>query len=166
MDAVADQYADATHNCWAFVAGPPGSTAHVGMSDAGEPQGTAGRPMLTALLHGGVGEIVAVVTRYYGGVKLGKGGLGRAYSGSVQAALESLPVVERVLRTEVGLEFEYAFVDPVLQSLDEVEALRIDEEYGVAVRFRVAVPEDRLEGLRQRFAEITAGAGSFRPEPD
>jgi len=81
VQSIREEFPDATHHCWAFVAGPPASTTHIGMSDDGEPGGTAGRPMLTALLHGGAGEIVAVCTRYYGGVKLGTGGLSRAYSG-------------------------------------------------------------------------------------
>src|SRR5690606_17190774 len=91
IDDVRAGFPDATHNCWAFLAGPPGSTAHVGFSDAGEPHGTAGRPMLDVLLHSGIGEVAAVVTRYYGGVKLGKGGLVRAYGGAVQHALATLP---------------------------------------------------------------------------
>lgn len=72
---VKDEFPDATHNCWAFVVGPPGSTSHVGLSDNGEPHNTAGKPMLNTLLHSGVGEIVAVCSRYYGGVKLGTGGV-------------------------------------------------------------------------------------------
>ena len=67
--AVADEFRDATHNCWAYVVGPPGDTGRIGMSDAGEPHGTAGRPMLNALLHAPVGDVVAVVTRYYGGTQ-------------------------------------------------------------------------------------------------
>ncbi len=90
------EFPDATHNCWAFVAGPPGSTSRIGMSDAGEPHGTAGRPMLTVLLHSGVGDIAAIVTRYYGGTKLGTGGLVKAYGGAVQLALATLPLTERV----------------------------------------------------------------------
>ncbi len=93
---VSREFGDASHNCWAYVVGPPGNTAQVGMSDDGEPHGTAGRPMLTVLLHSGVGEIVAVVTRYFGGTLLGKGGLVKAYSGGVQYALETLPLGERV----------------------------------------------------------------------
>jgi Uncharacterized protein family UPF0029 len=85
------EFPDATHNCWAYVVGAPGSTDRVGMSDDGEPHGTAGRPMLTVLLHSGVGEIAAVVTRYYGGTKLGTGGLVKAYSGAVQEALAGMP---------------------------------------------------------------------------
>ena len=88
---VGAEFADATHNCWAYVIGPPGDTARIGMSDAGEPHGTAGRPMLSALLYSGVGDVVAVVTRYYGGTKLGTGGLVRAYGGGVQQALATLP---------------------------------------------------------------------------
>src|SRR5690349_3350547 len=93
---VREEFPDATHNCWAYVAGPPGSTAQVGMSDDGEPHGTAGRPMLTVLLHSGVGDICAVVTRYFGGTLLGTGGLVKAYSGGVQLALVDLPTIERV----------------------------------------------------------------------
>ena len=111
IDSIREEFPDATHNCWAFAAGPPGDTAAIGMSDDGEPHGTAGRPMLTALLHGGVGEIAAVVTRYFGGTKLGTGGLVRAYTSSVQQALESLPTRERVDRTTLEVEIDYAHVD-------------------------------------------------------
>ena len=86
-----EEFADASHNCWAYVIGPPGSTSHIGMSDDGEPHGTAGKPMLTVLLHSGVGNICAVVTRYFGGTLLGKGGLVKAYSGGIKLALEDLP---------------------------------------------------------------------------
>lgn len=81
IDSIRAEHDQATHNCWAYVAGEPGSTAQIGASDDGEPKGTAGRPMLTVLLHCGVGEIAAVVTRYFGGILLGTGGLVRAYQG-------------------------------------------------------------------------------------
>lgn len=91
---VSAEMTDATHHCWAFVAGPPGSTNQIGLSDDGEPHGTAGRPMLTVLMHSDVGEAVAIVTRYNGGVKLGTGGLARAYSGTVQLAQSTMPRAE------------------------------------------------------------------------
>lgn len=72
---IRDELPDATHHCWAFVAGSPGSTTHIGLSDAGEPKGTAGRPILTVLLYSGIGEVVAVSSRWFGGTKLGTGGL-------------------------------------------------------------------------------------------
>ncbi len=80
VEVIKREMSDATHHCWAYVAGPPGSTARVGASDAGEPRGTAGRPMLNVLLHGGIGEVVAVTSRWFGGTKLGTGGLARLIS--------------------------------------------------------------------------------------
>ena len=91
ISRVREEFPDANHNCWAYVVGPPGSTGMAGLSDDGEPHGTAGRPMLTALLHGNVGDVAVVVTRYFGGTLLGKGGLVRAYTGCVQQGLEHLP---------------------------------------------------------------------------
>lgn len=154
------EFPDATHHCWAFVAGPPGSTAHIGMSDDGEPHGTAGRPMLTALLHSDVGEIVAVCTRYYGGVKLGTGGLSRAYSGGVVSALATLPTEERVDRVEVDVAVGYPEVDAVQRLIAEMELPVIDEHFAGDVRYRLGVPIDELDALRLRIADLTRGAGT------
>lgn len=164
IDRVRAEFEDATHNCWAFVAGPPGSTTEVGMSDDGEPQGTAGRPMLEALLHSGVGEIGAVVTRYFGGVKLGKGGLQRAYSGGVQRALESLTTMERVHRSVVWVAVEYSERDPMVRTAERMDAVLLDEEYGAGVRLRIAVPSQRLGQFRHAVAEVTGGTGRIEPE--
>jgi uncharacterized YigZ family protein len=151
------EFADATHNCWAYVAGAPGSTSRIGMSDAGEPHGTAGRPMLTVLLHGGVGEVAAVVTRYYGGVKLGTGGLVRAYGGAVQHALETLPRAERVEYAELTLAIGYPSVSAVQLLLPAHEAEVTDQKYGTDVRYRVRVPRPRLEALRDALMDATRG---------
>lgn len=85
------EHPSANHNCWAHIAGSPDDTQNRGCSDDGEPKGTAGRPMLTVLEHSGLGDITVVVTRYFGGIKLGTGGLARAYSQAVREGLESLP---------------------------------------------------------------------------
>ena len=151
------EFPDATHNCWAFVAGPPGSTSHVGLSDDGEPHGTAGRPMLTVLLHSGVGEIAAVVTRYFGGIKLGTGGLARAYSSSVQLALETMPRAERVDWVELTIEIGYASVSAVQQLLPRHEAELVAEEYGTVVSFRVRAPLLRVPALRAALGDATRG---------
>ena len=159
VERIRDEFPDATHHCWAFVAGPPGSTAHMGMSDDGEPHGTAGRPMLTSLLHGGVGEIVAVCARYYGGIKLGTGGLGRAYASGVKRALEALPTEERVDRIPVRVTVSYADVDALQRLAEEMEVVVEGEEYGAEVRYVCAVPVSDLEDFRLRVAEMTRGAG-------
>jgi len=159
VERIREELPDATHHCWAFVAGPPGSTTHIGMSDDGEPHGTAGRPMLTSLLHGGVGEIVAVCARYYGGVKLGTGGLGRAYAGGVKLALEGLPTEERVERVPVRVTVGYAEVDALQRMAEEMDVVVEGEQYGVDVRYDCAVPVSSLEDFRHRVAEMTRGAG-------
>jgi uncharacterized YigZ family protein len=157
VDEVRAEMPDATHHCWAFVAGPPGSTAQIGMSDDGEPHGTAGRPMLTALLHGAVGEIAVVCTRYFGGVKLGTGGLSRAYADAVKLALESIPVVEKVERVHVTVTVGYAEVDGLRRLVAEREALVEDEQYGEEVRYRLAVPAPALAAFKEALAELSQG---------
>ncbi len=161
--AVREEFPDATHNCWAFVAGPPGSTTHIGMSDDGEPHGTAGKPMLTALLHSEVGEIVVVCSRWFGGVKLGTGGLSRAYSGGVRLALESLPTEERVDRVRVQVTVGYAEVAALQRVAAELEVLVEAEEYGADVRYVCAVPEPALEGFRRAVSDLTRGEGGVQP---
>jgi uncharacterized YigZ family protein len=155
------EFPDATHNCWAFVAGPPGSTSRIGMSDAGEPHGTAGRPMLTVLLHSGVGEIAAIVTRYYGGTKLGTGGLVKAYGGAVQLALATLPLAERVDFVEIAVSIGYPSITVFQQSLAPFEAEVLEQEYGVDVRYRMRMPRQHLAGFRATMADATRGEASI-----
>lgn len=85
------KYPDARHHCWAYLLGNPHSPASVAMSDDGEPSGTAGKPILNVLQHTNIGNIMVVVVRYFGGIKLGAGGLVRAYSSATQQVIESLP---------------------------------------------------------------------------
>jgi uncharacterized YigZ family protein len=155
---IREDFPDATHNCWAFVAGAPGSTTHIGMSDDGEPHGTAGRPMLTTLLHADVGEIVAVCTRYFGGVKLGTGGLSRAYSGGVSLALESMPTEEKVERVRVLVTIQYPDIDTVQRLMTDADIVVYDEEYGVDVRYTCGVPVNALDDFRAGLANLTAGS--------
>ena len=159
VDSVRELFPDATHHCWAFGAGPPGSTAHIGMSDDGEPHGTAGRPMLTVLLHSGVGEVVTVCTRYFGGVKLGTGGLSRAYAGGVKLLLQTLPTELKIKRVHVSVRVAYPHVESLQRLLDDLEVVVEHEEYGEEVRYQIAVPAMTLETLREQLAQLTSGEG-------
>ena len=149
----------ATHYCWAYNAGEPGSTAQVGMSDAGEPHGTAGRPMLHTLLHSGVGEVVVVCARYYGGVKLGKGGLARAYAGGVKRVLEVCPTVEKVEGRAVVVTVAYDAVRRVDRVLEELGATVNERTFGEDVHYRILCPSHRMEDLALAIAEVTGGRG-------
>jgi uncharacterized YigZ family protein len=151
------EFADASHSCWAYVVGAPGSTAQIGMSDDGEPHGTAGRPMLTVLLHSGVGDLCAVVTRYFGGTLLGKGGLVKAYSGGVQAALETLPLLEKVPKAAVTVLFDYANVSTLQRLLPEFEAALLSEEYATDVAYEIALPVEKLTAFTTAVTELTNG---------
>lgn len=154
---VSAEFPDATHNCWAYLVGPPGSTAQIGMSDDGEPHGTAGRPMLHVLLHSDVGDVAAVVTRYYGGQKLGTGGLARAYSGGVQLALTTLPRSERVELVPMRLVIDYAHVSAVQLLLGTMEAEIVAQDYLERVSYELRLPRSRVEALRQGVLDASRG---------
>jgi uncharacterized YigZ family protein len=163
VDDLRREFADATHNCWAYVVGPPGDTGRVGMSDDGEPHGTAGRPMLTMLLHSGVGDVAAVVTRYYGGTKLGTGGLVRAYSSGVQKALATMPRGEHVEWTTIQIVVSYAAVSAMQQIFPTFEVEVIAEAYEADVRYEVRLPGASVEGLRAAVLDATRGQARITP---
>jgi len=159
--AVAAEFGGATHNCWAYVIGPPGDTGRIGMSDAGEPHGTAGRPMLNALLHAPVGDIVAVVTRYYGGTRLGTGGLVRAYGGGVQAALATLPVTERIEYVPLVVTIDYARLTAVQQLCAEHEAEILEQTFAAQVHVTLRVPDGNVGRFRAAVLDATRGQARF-----
>ena len=151
-------YADATHNCWAFCAGPPADTARIACSDDGEPHGTAGRPMLAVLLHCGVGELVCVVTRYFGGIKLGTAGLVRAYQEAVQVGLENLPTTEKIELVNINLQLQYKYIDTVRRLLNDYEAKVLSEDFSECVRLSLSLPREKREILEQRLKDLSNGA--------
>lgn len=162
IDSIRQEFPDASHNCWAFVAGAPGDTASVGYSDDGEPHGTAGRPMLTILLHSGIGEIAAVITRYFGGIKLGTGGLVRAYQDMVRLGLEELPL--RMHRTTQALEvtIHYQHVTPLRRLLSTRHTEISREVFTDTVTYEIQVPTDDIDNIKQAILEVTEGTSSFK----
>lgn len=151
------EFEDATHNCYAFAAGPPGSTAMAGMSDDGEPSGTAGRPMLAVVLGSGIGDLAVVVTRYYGGTKLGTGGLVRAYSGGVKAVLEVLPVHEKISYRTLLVSGPYSYVTPVERLLPDFEASVTSRDFAADVTWQIQAPEEQAEPLARALTELSRG---------
>ena len=158
IQAQRQQYADASHNCWAFCAGPPGDTARIACSDGGEPHGTAGRPMLTVLLHSGVGELACVVTRYFGGVKLGTAGLARAYQDSVRVALADLPLRLRAETATIQVSVDYKYIDALRRILPVHEARITQETFAETACFHIAIPQVQLEVFCLLLMEQSAGS--------
>ena len=159
--SIKKEFPDASHNCWAYVAGKPGDTASIGMSDDGEPHGTAGKPMLNVLLHSDIGEIVAVVTRYFGGTKLGPGGLVKAYSGSVKNALEGVAVLQKRQMTLFKLSFAYPHINAIKLLIESYEGKLLDEQYGENILMKVEVPEAANDDFIQAITDLCSGVISI-----
>ena len=157
IEEMRTRHADATHNCWAFNAGPPDSTAQVGANDDGEPHGTAGRPMLGILLHSGIGNLCCVVTRWFGGIKLGTGGLVRAYQDSTSQCLETLPVTLLVSQSLLALELHYTDNDRVRRLLAQHGASIREEDYGANIRITLTLPCSAVEQFSLDIAHATCG---------
>jgi uncharacterized YigZ family protein len=151
------EFSDATHNCWAWVVGVPGNTARNGSSDDGEPGGTAGLPILNVLLKSGVGDVAVVVTRYFGGVKLGRGGLVRAYGGSAQRVMQDLALIERVFFVHVEVTVAYTSVEAVRRMTATCEGTVAEESFGEAAVFRVNIPEERIDEFERGLRDATGG---------
>jgi len=154
LEALARHYSDATHHCWAWRLGEPPRERS---ADAGEPAGTAGMPMLQVLRGSGLSDVVAVVIRWFGGTKLGKGGLARAYAGAVREAVAGLTVVARVPVVRLRVEVPYERVGAVKRLIRPPEVELEREEYGAAARLELVVHEERLAALREALAELGAG---------
>lgn len=153
---------DATHNCTAFILGPDGRTAR--SSDDGEPSGTAGIPMLTALQHNQLTDVVAVVTRYFGGIKLGGGGLVRAYSDAVARAVEAAGIREVRLATLLRVDVDYAeagVVENQLRTLvlpSGVPVTVTDVEWGEnKAHVHVGVDNDAVGEFTEALQTLSAG---------
>ncbi|MDE5833575.1 MAG: YigZ family protein [Desulfovibrio sp.] len=152
---------DADHNCWAYVAGLPGSTIDIGSSDDGEPSGTAGKPILDALLFSDTGQICMVVSRWFGGIKLGTGGLSRAYRECALLNLESMPKIENIIWIRWNLRLPYSLYERGAKFLSEIDVKILNSNFGDSVNMELAVPEDRLD-LFQRIVG-SLGNGKLRP---
>lgn len=159
--AIKAEFPDANHNCWAYLIGPPGSSDQIGLSDDGEPHGVAGRPMLTTLQHSGLGDTALVVSRYFGGIKLGKGGMVKAYTAAAQSALEQLPRSLRIAWVEVLASFDYSLLTPLKLRLPEFEGEILATDYADKVSARLRLPEEQLERFQVMFSDLSAGQGAL-----
>lgn len=157
VESIRRANADATHNCWAYAAGAPGQTARIGSSDDGEPHGTAGRPMLQVLLHCGIGEICVVVTRWFGGVKLGTGGLVRAYTTATARALEAAEVVTVRSVVELEVTVDYSLYERAALLIQVAGAKLADPQFTDRVTLRWQMPEGTEPPLLEQLRELTRG---------
>lgn len=163
LEELAKEHADATHHCWAWRIGQPPQERS---SDAGEPAGTAGMPMLQVLRGAGLGDVLAVVVRWFGGTKLGKGGLARAYSEAVRLALAGMLTVERRPTTRLRLMLPYSCLGDVKRLVHPPEIELVAEEYSEGgVELTLSVLDERLADLREALAVLEVGGLALESDP-
>lgn len=154
------RYYDATHVCYAWRV-RVGQEREERFSDDGEPSGTAGGPILTAIDRTGVVNLVVAVVRWYGGTKLGTGGLFRAYGESAALALEECVFETCVVRTSVRVRFAYPHAATVDRVAQEFDARRAESEYGEDVAIHFRVPASRAQAFRAVLVDRTSGQASI-----
>jgi len=153
----------ARHVCWAYVLGADGSQP--GLSDDGEPHGTAGRSILDPIVGSALTETLVTVVRYFGGVKLGTGGLAAAYGRSSREALEQMPREPLIRRTRIVLSVDYAGYEPLVRLGRRLDGRVLDERFDSDVRVSIAVPADRREEFLRGAADLTRGTLIIHPDP-
>lgn len=151
------EFADATHNVPAFVVGHGQSTvSHC--HDDGEPSGTAGRPMLAVLQGSGLGDVAAVVTRYFGGTKLGTGGLVRAYGDAVREALAALPRAEKVATVTAMAEVTYPLLERARQAVEAYGGVMLEESFAAGITLMARFRAEHFAGFADTLRELSHGA--------
>lgn len=164
VEEMKKKYWDARHNCHAFVIGSKGELTRC--SDDGEPSGTAGRPMLEVLTGAGLRDAAVVVTRYFGGVLLGTGGLVRAYTQAVKEGLKNCKVGRMCYGHLVQITTDYVWIGKVLYLLGNLNLEPVSSDYGERIVLKLEVPGQKLERLRREVAESTNGQAEFVKEKD
>ncbi|MCS7060107.1 MAG: YigZ family protein [Anaerolineae bacterium] len=159
---VKERYATASSHAYAFRVGY-GPSVIDGCNDGGEPSGTAGKPMLAVLQGSGLGDVVAVVSRWFGGTKLGTGGLVRAFSGALKAVLDVLPRSERVERKTFLLETPYSLYERVRLLVAAHHGAIVGEAFGASVLLTLVFAVDDIAPFQAALRELSAGRLEMMP---
>ena len=159
-----EKYQDASHVCHAFVIG--NNSEVLGMSDAGEPSGTAGRPMLDVLKGSGITNIVLTVTRYFGGTLLGTGGLVKAYGDCAKSAIEKAfeeNAVEEILeKKEFSISMDYGLYETVKRKISDFKLYDISEDYSDVVVLKGKILAEQFDDFAQRIKNLSGGRISVK----
>ena len=154
LQVIKQKYPDARHHCWAYLLGNPSCATNAGMGDDGEPSGTAGKPILNVLQHKGVGDIMIIVVRYFGGIKLGAGGLTRAYSQSAQAVMEILNTELQVLVVSIKLVCDFSQEQQIRYFLNQSQGNIVQVDYQNRVIINALIPEAGLTPFQQNISSM------------
>lgn len=151
IEAVKKQYHDARHSCWCYLL----RDGTLRYSDDGEPQGTAGQPMLEVFQREGITDVVCVVTRYFGGILLGTGGLARAYSKGAKDALMASGVSVQRIWDKISIPCPYNLFERVKMETEKLGGVVDSSDFGAEVQMTVLLPEEQTEAFLERLVEIS-----------
>ncbi|MBF6058919.1 MULTISPECIES: YigZ family protein [Thiomicrorhabdus] len=154
LEEIKQQYPDARHHCWAYLIGNPHCASNAGMGDDGEPSGTAGKPILNVLQHKGVGDIMIIVVRYFGGIKLGAGGLTRAYGQAAQAVMEVLPTQQQVPMNDLLIECDFSQEQQVRHFCGQAEGQIVAVDYAQSVKMQLSLPQAATQGFQKQMEAL------------
>ncbi|SET68829.1 YigZ family protein [Thalassotalea agarivorans] len=157
IESIQQAHPTASHHCYAFVAGAPNNTQVYGFSDDGEPSGTAGKPMFAVVQGSGLGELCAVVVRYFGGVKLGTGGLQRAYGGSVKEALAKLPTKVKIPMVHRSLACQYTQINDIQRIVESLDGAIISQTFAESIDLVVEIPLANETAFCEKITNVSAG---------
>lgn len=160
LDALRAAHPGATHVCWALLAG-----GQSGMSDDGEPSGTAGRPILEVLRHHDVDGVLAAVVRYYGGIKLGAGGLVRAYTDAIASAMQIADRIERIPLADLVIELDYADETRMRHWIEQQTYTLEEATYGMRARLHIRLPVADAQAARDTVRDMTSGRALVLDDP-
>ena len=155
LESIRKTLHDATHHCFAYRIGPMGNEER--FSDAGEPSGTAGKPILLALQHASVSDAVLIVTRYFGGTKLGVGGLRRAYAGAAEAVLQRAGRVQRILTEPVRVAVPIGLIGDVISAVVRAGGKIVRTDYGTEALLTIDIRRSKAEEVRRMLIDRTSG---------
>lgn len=151
------EYWDASHNVYAYIVSVPGGTPIKRCSDDGEPQGTAGRPVLDVLEKENLTDLCVVATRYFGGIMLGAGGLVRAYSHTSKIAVEAAEILNMCLCKVLRMEFDYSWYGKISYILPNHKVVIENSDFGAEVSMEILIRYDRVDAFRKELTELTNG---------
>ncbi|MBE5762632.1 MAG: YigZ family protein [Clostridiales bacterium] len=155
LNIIKKKYSDATHNCYAYISSE--NAIEQRFSDDGEPQGTAGVPMLEVLKKRGVYMTLCVVTRYFGGIKLGANGLIGAYSSCVASAIDKAEIVEYKISNSVDVDIDYSIYKKVQEAIEKSDGQVQNVEYNDSVKIQCIIPVENYENAEKEIINITSG---------
>lgn len=154
------EYYDATHNCYAFSI--LNVNQHINKyNDAGEPAGTAGPPILTVIEGRELTNLAVIVTRYFGGTKLGKGGLIRAYSECTKAVLDEATVIKKIRYSQLSLIFPYDYTGTIMHLLSQMNGKTVSSDYDDRAKLTIKLPKSNVDSFKKKAIEITSGKVGF-----